>query len=88
MLEMLEEQRELCHCSSECLIIRLSKIYHLTETLFIVRKYSILVRILVLLLLLHHLFVEVLDHLYNFICIIIFGVGYNNLLRTIVEQST
>ena len=75
MLKMLEEWRELCYCSSECLIIKLSKIYHLIETLFIVRKYSILISLLVLLLPLHHLCMEVLDHLYNFICTIIFGVG-------------
>ena len=40
MLKMLEEWRELRHCSSECHITRLLEMHHLTETLFIVGKYS------------------------------------------------
>ena len=43
MLKMLEEWRELCHCSSECHITRLLEMHHLTETLFIAWKYSIII---------------------------------------------
>ena len=66
MLKMLEEWRERCYCSSECLIVKSLGRHHLIETLFIAQKYSILVSLLALLLL-HHLFMDVLDHLYDFI---------------------